>query len=79
MCGSFTPSGKLVEVIAVGGQGVLESAPFEREAANDTHHMPLPTNTVPAIDTVLAASSQSRPPYVIPGDIGRSLSRQVSA
>lgn len=37
MCGGFTASGKLVDVIAVGGQGVLESAPFEREAANDPH------------------------------------------
>lgn len=35
MCGCFTPAGKLIEVIAVGGQGVLESAPFEREVAND--------------------------------------------
>ncbi len=35
MCGSFTPGGKLSEVIAVGGQGLLESAPYEREAAND--------------------------------------------
>jgi len=35
VCGCFTPSGKLLELIAVGGQGVLETAPFEREAAND--------------------------------------------
>lgn len=35
MCGCFTPNGKLTEIIAVGGQGVLETAPFEREAAND--------------------------------------------
>jgi hypothetical protein len=35
MAGCFTPSGHLVEVIAVGGKGVLESAPFEREIAND--------------------------------------------
>ena len=26
-----------MDVIAVGGQGILESAPFEREAANDVH------------------------------------------
>jgi serine/threonine protein phosphatase 1 len=38
MCGSFTSAGKLSEVIAVGGQGLLESAPFEREAANDYFH-----------------------------------------
>jgi hypothetical protein len=38
MCGSFTASGKLAEIIAVGGQGLLESAPFEREAANDYFH-----------------------------------------
>jgi hypothetical protein len=35
ICGCFTPSGKLIEVIAVGGEGMLETAPFEREAAND--------------------------------------------
>ena len=35
MCGSFTAAGKLTEIIAVGGQGILETAPFEREAAND--------------------------------------------
>jgi serine/threonine protein phosphatase 1 len=35
MCGCFTPTGKLIEVIAVGGQGILESAPYEREIAND--------------------------------------------
>ncbi len=35
MCGCFTPTGKLIEIVAVGGQGVLETAPFEREIAND--------------------------------------------
>lgn len=35
ICGCFTPNGKLVEIITIGGQGVLEAAPFEREAAND--------------------------------------------
>ncbi|MDX2028599.1 MAG: hypothetical protein SFW62_08180 [Alphaproteobacteria bacterium] len=35
VAGCFTPAGKLIELVAVGGQGVLESAPFEREAAND--------------------------------------------
>lgn len=35
MCGGFNTNGKLVDVIAVGGPGVLETAPFEREAAND--------------------------------------------
>lgn len=37
MCGGFTSNGKLADIIAVGGQGVLETAPFEREAANDAH------------------------------------------
>ena len=37
MCGGFTTGGKLVDVIAVGGPGILETAPFEREAANDMH------------------------------------------
>jgi hypothetical protein len=35
LCGSFTPNGTLAEIVAVGGEGVVESAPFEREAAND--------------------------------------------
>lgn len=35
VCGCFTPTGKLAEVIAVGGKGALETAPFEREIAND--------------------------------------------
>lgn len=39
ICGCFTPAGKLVELIAVGGQGILETAPYEREAANDFHRM----------------------------------------
>jgi hypothetical protein len=37
ICGSFTSNGKLSEIVAVGGQGILESAPYEREAANDYH------------------------------------------
>ncbi len=36
MCGGFNLNGKLVDVIAVGGPGILETAPYEREAANDT-------------------------------------------
>ena len=39
LCGSFTTTGKLTEIVAVGGQGVIESAPYEREAANDFHHV----------------------------------------
>jgi hypothetical protein len=35
MCGCFTPAGHLIELVAVGGEGVLETAPFEREIAND--------------------------------------------
>ena len=37
MCGAFTMTGKLADVVAVGGPGVLESTAFEREAANDVH------------------------------------------
>jgi hypothetical protein len=37
LCGCFTPAGHLLEVVTVGGRGVLESAPFEREIANDFH------------------------------------------
>jgi hypothetical protein len=35
ICGSFTPNGRLIEMVAVGGQGVLENASFERKIAND--------------------------------------------
>ncbi|MDD3029073.1 MAG: hypothetical protein PHS57_02155 [Alphaproteobacteria bacterium] len=37
VCGCFTPTGKLIEVVVTGGRGVLESVPYEREAANDIH------------------------------------------
>jgi hypothetical protein len=37
ICACFTPNGKLTELISVGGQGVLETAPFEREIANDVY------------------------------------------
>lgn len=39
VCGCFTPSGKLVDLVVVGGRGALESAPYEREAANDFNHV----------------------------------------
>ncbi len=35
LAGCFTPSGKLLELVAVGGRGALETIPYEREAAND--------------------------------------------
>lgn len=35
VCGCFTPSGKLTELVVVGGRGALETLPYEREAAND--------------------------------------------
>jgi len=37
VCGCFTPSGKLSELVVTGGRGALESLPYEREAANDFH------------------------------------------
>lgn len=37
VCGCFTPNGKLIELVAVGGQGLIETAPFEREVANDVY------------------------------------------
>jgi hypothetical protein len=37
VCGSFTPNGKLVDLIVTGGRGTIESQPYEREAANDFH------------------------------------------
>jgi hypothetical protein len=37
VCGSFTPSGKLTELIVAGGRGAIEASPYEREAANDVH------------------------------------------
>ena len=36
ICGGFTTTGKLIDLVAVGGQGAIESAPFEREVANDS-------------------------------------------
>ena len=59
LCGSFTASGKLTEIVAVGGQGVLESAPYEREAANDVRaikEIDLPV-IQHANDSYLAASA----------------------
>jgi len=35
LCGGLTMNGKLADLIAVGGAGLLETAPVEREAAND--------------------------------------------
>jgi len=35
LCAGFTQSGKLIELLTVGGLGALETAPFEREIAND--------------------------------------------
>jgi hypothetical protein len=37
VCGCFSPSGKLTELVVTGGKGALESMPYEREAANDYH------------------------------------------
>ena len=37
LCGCFSPSGKLLELVVTGGQGALESMQYEREAANDLH------------------------------------------
>jgi serine/threonine protein phosphatase 1 len=37
VCGCFTPTGKLAELIVAGGRGLLESSPYEREVANDLH------------------------------------------
>jgi serine/threonine protein phosphatase 1 len=36
-CAGFAPTGKLIDLIAVGGQGAIEQAPFEREIANDSY------------------------------------------
>ncbi|MDR3449970.1 MAG: hypothetical protein P4M15_09560 [Alphaproteobacteria bacterium] len=33
----FTPTGKLIDLVVVGGRGVIESSPYEREIANDFH------------------------------------------
>ena len=35
LCACFTSTGKLIELVAIGGAGAIESAPFEREIAND--------------------------------------------
>lgn len=38
VCGSFSTTGKINELVVVGGKGAIESGPYEREAANDFHH-----------------------------------------
>jgi hypothetical protein len=37
VCGSFTPGGKLTELVVASGKGALEALPYEREVANDMH------------------------------------------
>ena len=50
---ALPPAGKLVDLVTVGGQGVLETAPFEREAANDFYA----SNAVFASDTVASVTA----------------------
>lgn len=47
MCGCFTPTGHLIEVVAIGGRGVVETPTFERSIANDVHDAPLRSNMQP--------------------------------
>ena len=49
VCGCFTPSGKLIELVVTGGRGALESMPYEREAANDFHLAAEAQQSVPQI------------------------------
>lgn len=37
ICGCFSPTGKLLELVTVRARGVLETAPLEREIANDVY------------------------------------------
>ncbi len=46
LCGCFTPSGKLVELVVTGGRGAIETMPYEREAANDFHSDLVPQDSV---------------------------------
>lgn len=48
VCGCFTPTGKLTELVVTGGKGALESLPYEREAANDVHDSEIPAEEKPA-------------------------------
>jgi hypothetical protein len=48
---SFTPSGKLTELVVAGTHGALEATPYEREAANDIH-VTVETREEPAVAPV---------------------------
>jgi hypothetical protein len=58
VCGCFTPTGKLIELIVAGGRGAIESSPYEREAANDFHTLQdmEKVAAVPAVSYGAAAS-----------------------
>lgn len=61
VCGCFTPAGTLVELVVTGGRGVLESMPYEREAANDfsvgeNAQMPSASVSLPASSSVVKFS-----------------------
>lgn len=61
VCGCFTPSGKLTELVVVGGRGAIENVPYEREAANDMHDeeiASLKTVSISGTDLFQAANIQ---------------------
>ncbi len=60
VCGCFTPSGKLIELVVTGGRGALESLPYEREAANDFIYAEEKPAAKPAPSPVIQLVEQRR-------------------
>ncbi|MDD3370863.1 MAG: hypothetical protein PHE27_03440 [Alphaproteobacteria bacterium] len=54
VCGCFSQTGKLLELVVTGGRGSLESIPYEREAANDFHMQDAEERVVSAPPVTLA-------------------------
>lgn len=59
VCGGFSPSGKLNELVITGGRGALEATPYEREAAND-----LPADPAQVIPAPVLVSTRGNERYL---------------
>jgi hypothetical protein len=59
VCGSFTPLGKLTELVVAQGRDTLEAFPYEREAANDFHvgEDPMPSVVLQSDEQLRAANA----------------------
>ncbi len=58
VCGCFSGTGKLIELVVAGTHGALEAVPYEREAAND-FHLTQPAQEQPALAPVSVVASQA--------------------